>query len=239
MARRRFFVEQVADGRAELLGEEAQHLGRVLRAEAGQVYEVSDGRAVFLAQIEEATKLAVKFIILEPLPPQQPLPELTLYLALIKFDSFEWAIEKATELGATSIVPVECARSEAGLLAASVKRSERWRKLAREASQQCRRVAVPMIKPARKVAKLSAAPLACRLEEAPGCMALLHVLTRREPGQGVSLLVGPEGGWTDSERASLDASGWQRASLGNLVLRAETAAAAALAIAGQSFLPAC
>ena len=239
MARRRFFVDQVLDGKAELRGEEAQHLGRVLRAEAGQVYEVSDGRAVYLAEIQEATKLVVKFQILEQFPPQPPLPDLTLYLALIKFDSFEWAIEKATELGASSIVPVECARSEAGLLAASVKRSDRWRKLAREASQQCRRVAVPVISPARKITKLSAEPLACRLEETPGCAALSHLLARRQPGQSVNLLVGPEGGWTDSERALLDASGWQRASLGNLVLRAETAATAALAIAGQSFLPAC
>jgi len=233
VARRRFFVGPVEDGRARLHGEEAHHLARVLRAEVGQQYEISDGQRVYLAQIEEVGKMAVTFGVLEILEEQPPLPLLTLYMALIKFDRFEWVVEKATELGVTQIVPVECARSEAGLMAASVKRSERWRKIARESSQQSRRVAVPEIGDAVRVGSVLPQGVSCRLEEQNGAGLLRDVLGSATGRPGASLLIGPEGGWTDGERAALDASGWQRASLGRLVLRAETAAIAALAIAGQ------
>ncbi len=233
MARRRFFVDAVLDGEAELRGEEAHHLSRVLRAEAGQQYEISDGSRVFLAEIEEAGKAAVRFRVVEELEQGGNSPGLTLYLALIKFDRFEWVVEKATELGATAIVPVECARSEAGLMAASAKRSERWRKIARESSQQARRVACPTIADAVRVASLKQEGVCCRMEEEPGAPLLADVLSGHAQGGAVSLLIGPEGGWTDRERTLLDSAGWLRSSLGPLVLRAETAAIAALAIAGQ------
>ncbi len=232
MARRRFLVEAVEEGSAELRGEDAHHLSRVLRAEAGQQYEISDGRQVYLAEIRDTEKNAVRFRILETLESPAPLKPLTLYMALIKFDRLEWAIEKATELGVTRIVPVECARSEAGLSAASVKRSERWRKIARESAQQSRRVSAPEVAAVQKVQGLRAAGLSCRMEEQGDCPFLTEVL-RTGTGE-VSLLVGPEGGWTDGERSALDQAGWLRAWLGPLVLRAETAAVAALAIAGQS-----
>ncbi len=233
MARRRFFVDVVRDGQAELLGDEAHHLARVLRAETGQQYEISDGTAVYLAEILDAGRSVVRFRILEQLALQAALQPLTLYMALIKFDRFEWVVEKATELGATTIVPVECARSEAGLMAASVKRSERWRKIARESSQQARRVACPVISAAISIGRLVTNGVSCRLEEQSGADLLHQVLGSVSREAGVSLLIGPEGGWTDSERTQMDAAGWRRASLGPLVLRAETAAIAALAIAGQ------
>jgi len=232
MARRRFFVDTVEGDIAELRGEDAHHLARVLRAEAGQQYEISDGRQVYLAEIREAGKVVVRFEVLEKLETPEPLPLLTLYMALIKFDRLEWVIEKATELGATAIVPVECARSESGLMAASVKRSERWRKIARESGQQSRRLAAPEIGAAQRVQAIRPEGVCYRLEELPGSALLANLLTG-VPGQAIGLLVGPEGGWADGERAALDAAGWHRASLGPLVLRAETAAIAALAIAGQ------
>jgi len=233
MARRRFFVDAVRDGGAELRGEEAHHLTRVLRAEAGQQYEISDGSRVFLAEIEEAGKSGLRFRVLEELEQSGDSPSLTLYMALIKFDRFEWVVEKATELGATAIVPVECARSEAGLMAASVKRSERWRKIARESSQQARRVKCPTIADAVRPASLKPEGLRCRMEEEPGAPQLAEVLRGHAVDSAVNLLIGPEGGWTQNERNLLDGAGWLRSSLGQLVLRAETAAIAALAIAGQ------
>jgi len=233
MARRRFFVDFVRDGQAELRGDEAHHLGRVLRAETGQQYEISDGNGVYLAEIREAGKSVVRFQILEQLPAPAALPSLTLYMALIKFDRFEWVVEKATELGATSIVPVECARSEAGLMAASVKRSERWRKIARESSQQARRVACPIIQDSVRLTSLQAEGVRCRMEEQHGAIAFAQLLNGVPAHSALSILVGPEGGWTESERSLLDGAGWLRASLGPLILRAETAAIATLAIAGQ------
>ncbi len=113
--RRRFFVDEVRSGRAEISGDDARHLTRVLRVEAGQRYEISDNRNVYLAEIETARKEHVVFRTLEKLAPPAPAVRLILCAALIKFDHFEWMIEKATELGVSEIVPVETIRSERGL----------------------------------------------------------------------------------------------------------------------------
>lgn len=145
MARRRFFVDRVHDGRAELAGDEARHLSRVLRASPGQRYEISDNRALYLAEITEATAQRVVFRMVEPLEFAEPPVEIILLAALIKFDRFEWIVEKATELGVTKIIPTDCERSEKGLARAAEKRRERWQRVARESSQQSRRVHLPEI----------------------------------------------------------------------------------------------
>ena len=143
MARRRFFVSHIRDGVAELRGEDARHLVQVLRAEPGQQYEISDNQHAYLAEIAHAAKERVAFRALEKLPPRTPPVSIRLYAALIKFDRFEWMLEKATELGVTEVVPVEAERSEKGLREAAGKRLERWRKIARESSQQSRRDRMP------------------------------------------------------------------------------------------------
>ena len=145
MARRRFLVEHIRDNTAELRGEDARHLARVLRAEAGQQYEIADGEAAYLAEISAVEKDRVVFRVLEAIDSPPPSVRLTLYTALIKFDRFEWLVEKATELGAAAIVPVNSARSEKGLAEAARKRAVRWRRIAHESSQQARRVGVPEI----------------------------------------------------------------------------------------------
>src|SRR6266436_1181763 len=113
--RRRFFVDEVRNGRAQIAGEEARHLSRVLRVEPGQRFEISDNSSVYLAEVETAHKENVVFRTLEKLPAAAPAARLVLYAALIKFDRFEWIVEKATELGVTEIVPIEAIRSERGL----------------------------------------------------------------------------------------------------------------------------
>src|SRR5947208_11431526 len=131
MARRRFFVDRVEDGRAEISGDHAHHLTRVLRVEAGQQYEITDTHRVWLATIDTARKNLVQFSVTAELEQSAALPPVTLYLALIKFDRFEWAVEKATELGVTEIVPVNAARSDPGLSQGAKKRVERWRRIAK------------------------------------------------------------------------------------------------------------
>jgi 16S rRNA (uracil1498-N3)-methyltransferase len=223
-----------------LRGDEARHLARVLRAEVGQQYEICDNRSVWLAEITEARPALVVFRVLEPLPAPTLAPRLTLCAALVKFDRFEWMVEKATELGAARILPVEAARSERGLFEASRKRSERWEKIARESCQQSRRGAAPEILPAARFAQalVCAARYRYFLEEqtAPPLTAALPLEKFSE--DEVAFLVGPEGGWTDAEREQASAAGWQPVSLGPLVLRAETAALAALAVIGNAWLPA-
>lgn len=232
VARRRFFADSVNEGRAEVTGDDAHHIARVLRAETGQVFEIADGRAAYLAEIAETGKHAVVFRVLEQLPAAPPLPPVTLFAALFKFDRFEWLIEKATELGVHRIVPVETARSDSGLFAAAPKRSERWRRVARESAQQCRRVAAPEIGDAIRLAAVAFPGRRIRLEERPGSPNLWDCLQPGDPSE-VAILLGPEGGWTNPERDRLDAAGWQPATLGSTILRAETAGIAALAIATQ------
>src|ERR1051326_7312515 len=105
--RRRFFVGQVRNGHAAIEGDEARHLTRVLRVEPGQRYEISDNRNVYQAEIESARKEHVVFRTLEKLEAPAPGPRITLCMALIKFERFEWLIEKATELGVAEVVPAE------------------------------------------------------------------------------------------------------------------------------------
>src|SRR5712692_8495392 len=126
-------------------GEAAHHLGRVLRAQAGQLYELSDGQRVWLGRIESVGRDRVQFALVEELPAVQPSLDITLLLAVVKFEAFEWAIEKATELGVSTIVPLAADRSEKALLTAAVKRAGRWKKILLEASQQSRRVRVPVL----------------------------------------------------------------------------------------------
>jgi 16S rRNA (uracil1498-N3)-methyltransferase len=239
MARRRFFVDRVLAGRATLAGEEALHLRRSLRAEAGQLYELSDNQSVYLAEIESVGRDGVEFRVVEELAAPIPPVRLTLLMALVKFDRFEWALEKATELGVERIVPVVSERSEKGLEKAAAHRIERWRKIVRESSQQARRVRLPEVVaplPLEKAAA-TAGPLAYFLNEEPGGCPLLAVLPpQKRHSDQVQLLVGPEGGWTVAERACVCAAGWKAVWLGCNILRAETAALAALAAISAAWL---
>ena len=229
MARRLFFVPGIHNGHAELRGEEAKHLSRVLRVEPGQVYEISDNQQKYLARVSEAQKEFVRFEVVEKLPADREIPEIHLYAAIIKFEHFEWGIEKATELGVDRIVPVQSARSENGLDKAVTKRLERWRRIALESSQQSRRVFLPELTTVMRFRDV--------VSKAEGQKVFLD--EKRESGllrelpketSTISLLIGPEGGWTDEERSMAASSGWSSASLGPRVLRAETAWMASLAI---------
>jgi 16S rRNA (uracil1498-N3)-methyltransferase len=239
LARRRFFVDAIRGGMAELSGDDARHLTRVLRAEPGQRYEITDGQAAYLAEVAEARGQRVVFRAIEPIRSAAPAVRIALCAALVKFDRFEWTIEKATELGVETILPVEAARSEKGLLEASRKRAARWERIARESSQQARRVAAPRILEAVPFERALAQPAGHRyfLEETAAPPLLQVLPADKAAGASVALLVGPEGGWTAAERAQAAPAGWQAAGLGPLVLRAETAAIAALAVIGNAWMP--
>jgi 16S rRNA (uracil1498-N3)-methyltransferase len=141
-------------------------------------------------------------------------------------------------LGVKVVIPVEAARSDEGLFKAAVKRVERWRKIARESSQQSRRVRVPEIRDAVRLKEALSAPLGIkiRLEENPGAPMLLQCVKEWDAAQDLGVAIGPEGGWTDGERALMDSLGWLPGSLGGTVLRAETAAIAAAAVLNQAAL---
>jgi 16S rRNA (uracil1498-N3)-methyltransferase len=242
--RRRFFVDQFQNQRASMNGEAAHHLGRVLRAQPGQLYELSDGTSVWLGRIETVTRDQVDFDLIEQLTANLSRLKTTLLLSIVKFDSFEWALEKATELGVTRIIPISAARSEKALLAAAPKRAARWQKILLESSQQSRRVQLPALDPLTKAesafanaprgagppgtAKFPYGGLKLLLSESSETTPLRAILSGvRETD--VALAVGPEGGWTEPEFAAAHAAKFREASLGNLILRTETAVVAALA----------
>jgi 16S rRNA (uracil1498-N3)-methyltransferase len=231
--RRRFFVEQFSGDTATIQGDTAHHLGRVLRAQPGQLYELSDGERVRLGRIEKVTRDRVDFALLEEIPAHPPAIDVTLLLSIVKFDAFEWAIEKATELGVSTIVPLAAARSEKALLAAAGKRGERWEKLLAEASQQSRRIRVPELQsvsqPAQAFSAHGAAAAKIIFSEQPDAPTLRQILQNEQAHRKAVIAIGPEGGWTDAELAAAQAHNLREASLGKLILRTETAVAAALA----------
>jgi len=213
-------------------GEGAHHLGRVLRAQTGQLYELSDGQHVWLARIESAGRDRIEFTLLEELPASQPKLDITLLLSVVKFDAFEWALEKATELGVTTIIPLAAARSDKGLLSAAAKRRERWQKILLESSQQSRRVQLPVLGELATPEKAFADQKNAHriiLSERPDAPSLREVLNTTGSATNAALAIGPEGGWADAELSAARAAGFAEASLGKLILRTETAVIAALA----------
>ena len=242
--RRRFFVEKFEGGSATLRDDAAHHLGRVLRAESGQLYELSDGHEVWLARTVSVGRDEVNFTLVEQLPaPGAPI-RIELLLAIVKFDRFEWALEKATELGVAEIVPLAAERSEKGLIAAAEKRAERWKRLLAESAQQARRLRVPSLKDAAKprdAFRECAAPLKLMLSERAGARPLREVLepaalvSGGEATNGIAVAIGPEGGWTDVEFAAAASCGFAECGLGANILRTETAVCAALAVVQYAF----
>jgi 16S rRNA (uracil1498-N3)-methyltransferase len=143
----------------------------------------------------------------------------------------EWAIEKCTELGVTRIVPVIASRTESHLAATAPKRVERWQRIALQASEQSRRNSPPQIdRPVKLTATVAlAGTTRIVLAEFEKQVTLKEVL-HDHPARDIVLAFGPEGGWTESELELFRNAGWISASLGDTILRVETAAIAALAV---------
>ena len=234
MTRRRFIADEVEGDRAALLGEHATHLSKVLRAQIGQEFDIAADGSVRLGKIVNITNDRVEFLLREAVTPTAAQREVTLFLSIFKFDRMEWAIEKATELGVASIVPVIAHRTETHLASAAAKRVERWRRIAREAAQQSRRAAEPVISDLHNPKDAIAASQGLRIvlseHDSPARVSLRQILHENPEGPLI-IAIGPEGGWTEEEFEFFQKSGWLFASLGPTILRAETAAIAALAIA--------
>ena len=237
MTRRRWIAEHWDDATATLTGGPAEHLARVLRVQPGNEADVVAGGRVFHAEVAAVTPAEVRFNLIAEIQSDPALP-LTLVLAVFKFDRMEWAIEKATELGAAAIAPVIAHRTEKHLAQAAEKRASRWRRIAHEAAQQARRSDVPMIEdPVPLAARVRALSNSTRivLAEQERTTTLRHTVEEVMASAvaempAFEIAIGPEGGWAPGEEALFDANGWRAASLGPRILRVETAALAALAI---------
>jgi 16S rRNA (uracil1498-N3)-methyltransferase len=229
MTRRRWIADEVSANRGALIGTHAAHLIRVLRARIGQEFDIVADGVVRRGRVVTIVDNRVEFELGEHVPAEPAAVQLTLLLAIFKFDRMEWAIEKCTELGVSRIVPIIARRTESHLASASVKRVERWRRIALQAAEQARRASPPEIADPIKLpeAITLGAELKVVLSEAEEQCQLRDIA---QPSGEVLLAVGPEGGWTEDELETFQKQGWLSVSLGPTILRAETAAIAAAAI---------
>jgi 16S rRNA (uracil1498-N3)-methyltransferase len=298
MTRRRFIADTWSPStghptQAALTAEQALHLARVLRAQPGQLFDVVANGFLHRAEVTAVSDHEVLFTLHEELEADAALP-IHLLLAVFKFDRFEWAIEKATELGVARITPILARRTEKHLALAAPKRAERWRRIALESSKQSRRTDIPeILDPTPLPAALAreSAPLRILLSETEQSLTLTAALTselgapgldsetwdrsateRRVPHPSQShrdgwdaesrvphpsqshrdgwdvnnpppddptdlaLAIGPEGGWTPEEISLFTTHAWTPVTLGPRILRAETAAIAAIAIASAHLI---
>lgn len=229
MTPRRWIADRVRGDDAWLLDQNAAHLFRVLRVKTGQRFEVVAEGVVRMGTVVFAAEHEVKFHLDEDVV-GVPLPDVAVFLSIFKFDRMEWALEKLTELGVTRIVPVIAERSGNHLVKAAVARVPRWRKIVHEASQQARRVASPEIGAPAKLNDVVTSVEGHRivLSESEESVSLKSALTGCSAP--LALAFGPEGGWTAEEILMFRDTGWKTASLGSTILRAETAAIAAVAV---------
>jgi 16S rRNA (uracil1498-N3)-methyltransferase len=220
----------------------------VLRAAPGQLYELSDGERVWLGRIERVATSKrgdsrIEFALVEPIAIREPALQLQLLVSIVKFDRFEWCLEKATELGVGEIIPLAAARTDKALLAAAGKRHARWEKILAESAQQSRRLRPPEIRtamPPERAFVGAVADVKIILSERADAAPLKNVLREHVAFDGgapnsagktsAALAIGPEGGWTDEELAAARSAGFAEASLGENILRTETAVIASLAI---------
>jgi 16S rRNA (uracil1498-N3)-methyltransferase len=241
MTRRRWIADEVTGNTAALVGDHAAHLARVLRAEVGQEFDIAAGEEVRRGTITFVSSDRVEFALQPPSKQKSAsfaAPKITLVLAIFKFDRMEWAIEKCTEIGVARIIPVIARRTDAHLAVAAAKRQERWQRIVRQASEQSRRAAPPEVAAPVKLKDLGGDMISAGsvarvvLAESEDDASLRDVL--QPQSAEVALAIGPEGGWVDGELAWFRETGWKAASLGNTILRAETAAIVATALAMEA-----
>jgi 16S rRNA (uracil1498-N3)-methyltransferase len=231
MSERFFVAPPITGDRALLTGDEARHLAAVMRAQPGDEVLLFDGSGQeFTARVETIKRQAVELAIVERRAVSRELKfSLTLAVALPKGDRQKWLVEKATELGVTRLVPLVTERGVAQPVESAL---QRLRRSVIEASKQCGRNRLLEIGEPLTATELFAGEAAGkpRLIADPQGQPLRTYLeaVKIAPAASSAVLVaiGPEGGFAPGELSSASAAGWQAISLGERILRVETAAIA-------------
>ena len=237
----RFFIppELISEKETRLPAAEARHLKNVLRICEGERVEIFDGKGGNWSGFVELRRGEVFICELEKIPSRYPpAARLVLAMAMIKPARFEWALEKAAELGVDEIIPLYTARGEIRISSEKISgRLTRWDRIVKESSKQCRRANVPRV----------SSPLEFRdflsSEEYSVKNKILFyeksdnqwLTDRIETSEDTIICIGPEGGWTEEEIETAEKSGYRIFSLGPRILRAETAAIAVISV--LQFIP--
>ncbi len=227
----RFFVKDIHDNQVVFAPEQAHQITTVLRMEPGQPVIVLDNNGwEFEAVLADVERKRVTAVIHHKQPiTTEPASQITLYQSLLKRDNFEWVLQKATELGVSRFVPLITERT----VARPPKKTDRWQRILTEAAEQSRRGRIPQLAEpltlAQAAAELPVHHTGLIPWEAAGAGSMGDYLAGKG-GTAVSLFIGPEGGFTPDEIARVQQHNIQPVTLGQRILRAETAAIAAVTL---------
>ncbi len=230
----RFFVNKndVCDTKITVTGEDARHITLSLRARPGEIFTLCDcGGNDYVCALESADKSSASFHIKEKIPnASEPHVNVTLFMSLVKADKFEDVVQKSVEMGVKSIVPVLTGRCVSRPdEKAIVSKLERWNKIAKEAAGQCGRGCIPQVMPLMDIKnafcamKQSEVSFVCY--ENQNHVNLKSILDKAvcEKAKSFSFMVGPEGGFEESEISEAQKYGIESVGLGKRILRAQTA----------------
>lgn len=232
----RFFINPVDGDVAVITGADAHHLSRVLRVRVGEALTLCDGRGTdYFGEVSAVSPDAVEVTVCERRPTMaEPSTAVTLYQGLPKSEKMDFIVQKAVELGAVRVVPVSTARSIVRLKGdEAVKKQTRWQKIAAEAAGQSGRGIIPKV---GEVLSFAKAVEQLKNERAVVCYEGGGVplsQTVNTQTESISVFIGPEGGFDVSEIEQLKEAGVTPVTLGNRILRCETAPIVALSVVMQ------
>ena len=218
-------------------GDVLVHLRDSLRITVGETLWLNNGLAVrYRVEITDVSRRAVTARVLETIqePPRQT-PRLVLGQSLLKGEKMDWVIQKVTELGVSEIVPIESQHSVVQLKADRVNHQlARWQRIALEAAQQSEQWRIPTVATPQSLSALltsmATGTLTLMLAERREGKSLQTVNLPQAARGSILVLIGPEGGWSQEEAQIAEQAGIQPITLGEHILRAETAAIAAISI---------
>ena len=237
MQRHRFYApkNQISGNSISLSGEEAHHLSRVLRLDPSREVSVLDGEGDdYLCRIVSIASHDVQLEIIQVQPTTSESPiHVTLAQGLVKGDKFDFIVQKATELGVSTITPLETDHSDVKVKDDRMqKKLERWRRISLESLKQCGRSRLVEINEVATVREVAGSTSDCVLLAFTerGGITISEVLSNQSSTSRIVALVGPEGGWSEQELALFTDTGCVPVTLGPRILRTETAAVVALTL---------
>ncbi|MFA5072946.1 MAG: 16S rRNA (uracil(1498)-N(3))-methyltransferase [Nitrospirota bacterium] len=238
----RFFItpDQVQDRGITIVGDDVHHIRSVLRMQLGDMLTLSNGQGIeYVARITDITKQKIKAEIVSESEGRILLPQVILGQGLPKSDTMDLIVQKATELGVEQIVPLITERTVVKI-GQEQKRISRWQKISLNAAKQSDRSTIPHITDIQSFTgflnSLESRPDTLFLipdEHATG--SLKQILREQKEIQKVTIVIGPEGGFSEKELQAARSKNFHPISLGSTILRTETAALAALSIIRYEF----
>ena len=222
----RYFVKNIQEDKVILGTEDSYHIKRVMRMKIGDKIEIVYQEKVYLGQIEALDDQVQAKLIEELASSKQHIRPITLAQALVKEQKMDYILQKATELGVTEIIPFCAERSIVKADKQDEKRKIRWEKIVKEASEQSKRtdlVKIHSILSLRELSQLDNYDVKIIRSVSEKEKNLKKLLSNIPNSATMLFVIGPEGGLSDQEEQTLMDSGFQRVSLGDTVLRTETA----------------